>query len=565
MTTKQPMVAATYNGIKIPPSPFLTDAQLKLMSEGHYQSDEIAGALRVVRPGDRVLEIGAGLGVIGAAIAKGANPEKVLSFEANPDLMPHITALYHLNSLDDIMEIQNEIPLANADGPGHTSFDMVRDSFRPDVLIVKMAGGELDFLNHANLAGVRAIVVEYHPRVYGKHGAKICKDALRRAGFAKIDAVSTRFVWTCTRPDWAADPMNVPPDPNVGWSTGLRTLKNAVVQPATTGDLSSPSGVMTADGKDAPDTALWRKHRRVNLPFEKPTGALRRLEGRWLWGGVLYRNFAHFVAESQGRLWGIDATEGYLSGIAYIPRRAGTEAALAGFQRGFFDAFGLDLPIHVVSEPTEVEELVVPGQGFGLGAISAGTEPFRTFTHRRFGAGIVPSGPDKLYISRSRLGPSKGALLGEESLEAYLRAEGYTIFHPEQHDIATQIAHYKAARHVIASEGSALHVFAFCGRADQKVAVLCRRRSSATTLIARHLTHFTGQSPLIIDHLKGIWANADSHRKRLAIGEQDFAAVQQDLYTAGFISRPSGWAPLSPQAVSKELGARYVRQETQVP
>ena len=39
---------------------------------------------------------------------------------------------------------------------------------------------------------------------------------------------------------------------------------------------------------------------------------------------------------------------------------------------------------------------------------------FRDFVHARFGRGIEPEGGEKLYISRSRLGPKRGKLLGEE-------------------------------------------------------------------------------------------------------------------------------------------------------
>ncbi len=583
---------AICKGVKVPPSPFLNETRIKRIEAAQFEGEEIAGALCVVREGDRVLEIGAGIGIVGAVTASHARPEAVLSFEANPSLIPHIERLYALNGLEDRIEVRNQVVTASPQRPETmtfhvrtglaesasldqgarrttpvevptVSFDAVTAEFRPDVLIMNIDGGELDFLNHAELTGIRAVVVEFHPDLYGKRGAKDCKDALRRAGFSKIDAASSRFVWTCTRPDWAANPRNVPPQPDQGWATELRILKDAIAKPAETGDLSAPSGVLTADGEDVPEAALWRKHRRVNLPFTRPEGDVARLDGRWLWGGVLYRNFAHFVAESQGRLWGVDAAEGYLSGILFIPRRAGTDESLASFQTGFLETFGLDLPIRVLRAPTEVEELVVPGQGFGLGAISAGTEAFRKFTHSRFGAGIVPEGPDKLYISRSQLGPSRGALLGEDLLEAHLRDEGYEIFCPEQHDIATQIARYKAARQVIASEGSALHVFAYCGRADQEVAILCRRRSSATALIARHLESFTGRAPLVIDHLCGVWNNVDSHRKRLAVGEQDFAAVHEDLANAGFVTAGAPWPRLTEDYVTQRLGNRYERQWTE--
>ena len=87
-------IAAVCKGVRVPHSPFLNETRIRRIDEARYEGEEITGALAVVREGDRVLELGAGLGVVGSVTALNARPAKVMSFEANPALIPHIRAMH---------------------------------------------------------------------------------------------------------------------------------------------------------------------------------------------------------------------------------------------------------------------------------------------------------------------------------------------------------------------------------------------------------------------------------------------------------------------------------------
>ena len=78
-------------------------------------------------------------------------------------------------------------------------FADVKAELDPTVILCDIEGGELDFLRHADLSGVRAVVMEFHPGVYERAGMRECKSILERAGFLRNDTVSTRLVWTCER------------------------------------------------------------------------------------------------------------------------------------------------------------------------------------------------------------------------------------------------------------------------------------------------------------------------------------------------------------------------------
>ena len=219
-----PAIAATCHGVAVPHSPFLTPTRIARIDTARYEGEEIAGALALVRPGDRVLELGAGLGIVGAVVGLNRAPERVVSFEANPDLIPHIRALHDLNGLTGRMDLRHAVLMAGADLPAtarfhlHASYlgssltgqgrsvevpvqdwaDVVAD-LRPEALLCDIEGGEADLLAAADLSGLRAVVVEFHPRVYGVPAMRGLKRRLRDAGLRPVAALSSRTVWAASR------------------------------------------------------------------------------------------------------------------------------------------------------------------------------------------------------------------------------------------------------------------------------------------------------------------------------------------------------------------------------
>ncbi|QFT63959.1 DUF563 domain-containing protein [Roseivivax sp. THAF30] len=346
------------------------------------------------------------------------------------------------------------------------------------------------------------------------------------------------------------------PRPDGGWSHEIEEVPGALVVPPTESAFRQAAGVLRADGSHCETGAFWRNHRSLTLTPDAPAGEVETLEGRWLWAGVLWVHFGHFLVESTGRLWGLDAAHQEFDGILYIPKRPARGEEIAGWQRAFWELAGIDLPVHVATAPTRVETLVVPGQGFGLGEIISGTPAFRSFM-TRFAEDVAPDGPERLYISRSKLGLSKGGLIGEERLEHELAAQGYEIFHPQDHDLPTQIARYKAAKQILAAEGSALHLFGFVGRSDQKVAMVLRRQSGATDMIAEHLRSFCGIETVQIETLQRILKKKGGYKKRHDLGVIHMEQLRQALVANGFIEDRAPWKTLRWGDVRRVIGDKY--------
>ena len=583
MAAKTETVAQCH-GVKVPNSPMITPERIERINGARYEGQEIAGALAVIRPGDNVLEMGAGIGLVGAIAAKNGKPAKVMSFEANPDLIEHVNALYKLNRLSTKIEVRNEVLISAPDAPETMAFHIrnsylgsslidsdkrattrvdvptaryaqVHADFAPDVLLMDIEGGELDFLRHASLDGVRAIVIEFHPEAYGKEGMRECKAILENAGFTKLEGHCTRHVWTCTY-----DAETRPPQPDGGWSMQKQTVNDAIVVPPQQAkqNFVQEAGVLHRDGSHCGAGALWRNGRALTIAPKLPEGELPQLKGNWLWAGVLWMHFGHYIVESTSRLWALEGLEEQIDGILYIPKRPRNGSEVLGYQKDFLRLMGSEVPVVCLDSPTQVEHLIVPGQGFGLGRMIEGTSHYRDAIAARFARDVAPEGGEKLYISRSELPAGRGNLIGETELEQNLAAEGYTMYHPQKHDMNHQIATYKAAKQIIAAEGSSLHLLALVARSDQQVAIVVRRPSNATRQLEAHLNSFAGITPVTINQLARSWKPRGPAKPRLWMGELDMPGLQSALAQAGFVDGASAkWTSLSRDDVAVRLGDRF--------
>lgn len=354
------------------------------------------------------------------------------------------------------------------------------------------------------------------------------------------------------------------PSPEGGWSTRIVSVKDAIVAPPRDTGMIQPSGVFDASGAYIHEAVLWRD-RQLMVPTDLPE-VTDHLTGRWIWGGVLLNHFGHFLTESTGRLWAIDAVKGQVDGLVFMSKReGGAEDVVKEYHKTFMDLMGVTLPIRIIAAPTRIDLLEVAGQGFGIGPLARGTAPFRQFVQSRFARSVTPAGPSRLYISRSELGALRGGILEEVRLEACLAACGYEIFHPQKHPMPEQIARYKAAEQVVALDGSALHLLAMVATDRQQVGIIKRRDSGATDGIVRHLEAFSGRAPLVIDTILQDWVRSDRSRAdRFSFGELDFAALGRTLGAAGFVPSDTRWASLTPvesAAAMREIEAKLRRNK----
>ncbi len=249
-------------------------------------------------------------------------------------------------------------------------------------------------------------------------------------------------------------------------------------------------------------------------------------------------HFGHFLVESTARLWAMETLGDRVDSILYLPYRGNVKATKRAFRdlKDFFRLIDIKVPLQTFESAVEVEHLFVPELGFGWSERYAGSAAYRRFMRERLGRSVTPDGGEKLYISRARLPAHRGGVLGEAVIEDNLARFGYEIFHPEQHPLVVQIARYKAARQIVALDGSALHLAAFCMPAGGKVAIIPRRSKSNTADYVLQYQSFCGITPDIVDVIRGDWVSADVGRSDYrSIGQLDFGDLFARLTGLGYL------------------------------
>lgn len=211
-----------YRGLRIPiEDPPISRKIFQQIWRKKYEVPEITAILALVRVGDRVLELGSGLGIVSSLTARAAEGVKVRSYEGNPDLIPFITNLHQLNGVRNV-ELRNEILLPNPVAPTiefltHRSFaessilshgaivrrvqvpcsdfNVAVAEFRPDIFVCDIEGGEELLFKDVRLEGIRAVIIELHPAVISREAIKRVYDTCAAAGlYARPELSSANVV-----------------------------------------------------------------------------------------------------------------------------------------------------------------------------------------------------------------------------------------------------------------------------------------------------------------------------------------------------------------------------------
>lgn len=332
-------------------------------------------------------------------------------------------------------------------------------------------------------------------------------------------------------------------DPAVNLSEQIEVIKNAIIVPFGHGEnyrMARPAGIFYPDGKVCDIGQCFRSSNRpttVTPDFPDTASIQNKISGTTFFGGMAYGHFGHSLCESTSRLWGLDFVKEKIDNIVFFPKKNIRPRKVIAHLSPILRMFGT-LPDQIaVSQPTQVEKLVIAPQGFGVGDMIPGSPEFRNFARSRLGENIAADSSKHIYISRSQLFRKRGKLLLEDRIERALEEEGYEIFHPQQHDIDVQIAKYKGAQSIISTDNSALHLAAFVVPENCKICIIKRRPGDIVDDFVSQLKSFANISPTIVEAVQTYWAQ-DKNRVQMneVMTLVDFKKLGEILLKNNFVS-----------------------------
>lgn len=197
------------SGVKIPLAPkVITPRVEELMRSGGYGGGICRVIGKTLRAGDRVLELGAGIGLISSVVAQVEDLETVTAVEANPQLIPLITETFRLNGVSDVT-LRNGVVVASHQKrtPFYLREDFATSSLavdaqattkrkhlpcfnigelieetNPTVIICDIVGGELGLFEGVDLSAVRSLLLTVHPEIYGDEALDDITRSLKTQG-----------------------------------------------------------------------------------------------------------------------------------------------------------------------------------------------------------------------------------------------------------------------------------------------------------------------------------------------------------------------------------------------
>ncbi|MCT7374659.1 FkbM family methyltransferase [Chelativorans salis] len=199
----------TVHGVKVPLDPTELSPEIwQALSNGTYEAKEARWVFKSVRPHDRVLELGSGIGILTALIA-GIEGVHVWSFEANPSSVRLARRVIEANNLENVTLTQGILAagpprdfifyarkdlwmssIVEHQGPydeiltiPSVNIDQFISQHEIDVIVMDIEGAERDLLIEAELPGVERIFLELHDHLYGLAGIRDITQALASKGF----------------------------------------------------------------------------------------------------------------------------------------------------------------------------------------------------------------------------------------------------------------------------------------------------------------------------------------------------------------------------------------------
>lgn len=193
----------------------------KAIVERWYEMNEANQFQGFAAPGERIIEVGSGIGFLSTVMSRDPHVAEVLCFEANPGLIDFCRDLHELNGVETV-RVENAIltsdPLsreqrfflreefwASSIHPGPRAYSSeitmparqlseVIAEFSPTMIVCDIEGGEVDLFEGTELSDVRKLLIEIHTSIVGLDRVKQLFDRLSHQGFVYDQYHSNRNV-----------------------------------------------------------------------------------------------------------------------------------------------------------------------------------------------------------------------------------------------------------------------------------------------------------------------------------------------------------------------------------
>lgn len=229
-----PGVALVVHGIHVPiQKDEVSQVIWRALQSEEFEAKEAIIVRDLLVPGDKVLELGTGLGIITSILAKTPGV-RIWSFDANPNVVVLARRVLKANNFQNVDVDQG---IFTSGEPGMVTF-FIREDFwmsslieeqgpyqstiqlearnldnfvrnqKINVLVMDIEGAEERLLSCASLTGVDRVFLELHDHLYGLRGIRSIFTTMSKLGFAYDPRTSVGPCVLFRRDDGSIRPYN---------------------------------------------------------------------------------------------------------------------------------------------------------------------------------------------------------------------------------------------------------------------------------------------------------------------------------------------------------------------
>jgi Glycosyltransferase 61 len=252
----------------------------------------------------------------------------------------------------------------------------------------------------------------------------------------------------------------------VGFDGLMEKIEQKLRQVAIRG--GEPNVSIVDDALYMPDEQSGRERARrgeiaQSLSASSPVAYDSAVDEEVVYLGWLFSHYGHFLMQSLARTWVLPQVDSSTRVIFDPPSRA--RGRFSSWVLRILEAF--DIPperILVLDGLTRVRRIIIPEPLFEprgaspngiVQAHEAMARPYQAVAERL--AGDVTPSEQPVYLSRRLLSPSLRTIVGEDELEAVLRANGFRIAHTETMSFEEQVRLVNSHTDIVSNAGSAAH------------------------------------------------------------------------------------------------------------
>jgi FkbM family methyltransferase len=207
---KSPEEIVTIAGVAIALDPaVMSPKMIEVIRTARYERQEVRQLRNSLEPGDRLVELGAGVGLLSSLAYLQGKAEHIAAYEANPRLIPTIRHTHAMNGV--VAEVHNAVAVPTSEAsvlpfyirwnfwasslspqpPGYVEevtvpaipFTEILERHRPTFLVCDIEGGEIDLFASVPLTGIKKVLLELHQKVIGRAGMKRVFDFFSQRDF----------------------------------------------------------------------------------------------------------------------------------------------------------------------------------------------------------------------------------------------------------------------------------------------------------------------------------------------------------------------------------------------